>query len=149
IPRASSWKLRADPNPWDVQMAFDGNLATRWRSWEALSPGMFLEVDFGRPEVVDGVRLECALGQYDMRMKLEGRTESGQWKTLDADPQQVVVDGPPGLRRLAVAAILARDVRWVMLKDSDYGSEDLLKKTLEWGITPVADRNGDRLYRLY
>jgi len=149
IPRAPSWKLRADPNPWDVQMAFDGNLATRWRSWEALSPGMFLEVDFGRPEVVDGVRLECAVGQYDMRMKLEGRTEAGQWKTLDANPRQIEVEAPPGLRRSAVAAMLARDVRWVMLKDSDYGSEDLLKKTLEWGIPPVADRNGDRLYKLY
>jgi hypothetical protein len=149
IRRTAAWKLRAAPNPWDVEMAFDGNLATRWRSWEALSPGMFLEAGFGRPEVVDNVLLECAFGQYDMRMKLEGRTEAGQWKTLDTNPRQMVVDDPQGLRRAAVAAILARDVKWVMLNDSDFGSEDLLKKTAEWGITPVADRNGARLYKLY
>ncbi len=149
VSRASSWKLRAHPNPWDVQMAFDGNLATRWRSWEALWPGMYLEVDFGKPEVVGGVRLECALGQYDMRMRLEGRTEAGQWKTLDDNPRQILVDSPPGLRRAAVEAILARDVKWVMLNDFDFGSEDLLKKTPEWGITAVADRGGARLYRLY
>ena len=149
VPRGSSWRLRADPNPWDVQMAFDGNPSTRWRSWEALKPGMRLEVDFGGPLVVDGVRLEYAFGQYDARMTLEGRTEAGQWRTLDAEPQQVVGADPPGLRREAVAAMLALDVRWIMLNDSDFGSEDLRNKILEWGITAVADRNGARLYKLY
>ncbi|MCC7176033.1 MAG: glycosyltransferase family 39 protein [Bryobacterales bacterium] len=149
VRRPASWKLRAKPNPWDVEMAFDGNLATRWRSWWTLFPGMFLEVDFGRSEILDGVRLDCALGQYDMRMRLEGRTPLGEWKTLDADPRQIVAEDPPGLRRRAVAAILGRRVQWVMLNDSDFGSEDLLKKTAEWGIKPVADRNGARLYRLY
>ncbi len=48
-----------------------------------------------------------------------------------------------------MAAILARGVQWVMLNDSDFGAEDLKKKTEEWGITLVAERNQARLYRLY
>ncbi len=149
VKRTTSWKLQAHPNPWDAEMAFDRNLATRWRSWWTLFPGMFLEADFGKPEMADTVRLECALGQYEMRMKLEGRTEAGVWKTLAAQPQNVVVDDPPGLRRAAVAAILARRVQWVLLNDSDYGAEDLKTKTSEWGITLVAARGPACLYRLY
>jgi hypothetical protein len=43
-------RVRANPNPWDVQMAFDNSPATRWRSWRKIEPGMFIETDFGRPE---------------------------------------------------------------------------------------------------
>jgi hypothetical protein len=149
VARTAAWQLRSRPNPWDVEMAFDRNLATRWRSWQTLFPGMFLEADFGKTETADTVRLECALGQYDMRMRLEGRTESGAWRTLDDKPRQVVVDDPPGLRRAAVAAIRARGVKWIMLSDSDIGAEDLRDKAAEWGITQVADRMSNRLYRLY
>ncbi len=149
VRRTSAWKLQARPNPWDVEMAFDRNLATRWRSWQSLFPGMFVEADFGKPEPADAVRLECALGQDGVRLKLEGRTEAGEWKTLGAQPENVVVDDPPGLRRAAVAAMLARRVQWILLDDSDYGAEDLKTKTSEWGITCVADRGAARLYRLY
>ena len=147
--RTSAWKLQARPNPWDAGMAFDRNLATRWRSWWALFPGMFLEADYDHPETADSVRLECALGQYEMRLRLEGQAESGEWKTLDAQPRNIVVDDPPGLRRAATAAILARRVQWVLLNDSDYGAEDLKTKTSEWGMTFVAARGPSRLYRLY
>jgi hypothetical protein len=149
VARTSAWRVRAHPNPWDVELAFDRNLATRWRSWRALFPGMFLEVDFGEPRSADGVRLECALGQYEVRLKLEGRSASGEWKTLDAQPENVVVDDPPGLRRAATAAILARGVQWVLLNDPDIGAEDLRTKTSEWGMTFVAARTPARLYRLY
>jgi hypothetical protein len=149
VTRSATWRLQSRPNPWDVEMAFDRNLATRWRSWQTLFPGMFIEVDFGTTQTADTVRLEFALGQYDMRMKLEGRAESGEWRTLDAKPQEIVTDDPPGLRRAAVAAMLARGVKWVMLNDTDFGAEDLRDKTAEWGITPVADRSPARLYRLY
>jgi hypothetical protein len=149
VARTAAWRLLASPNPWDVEMAFDRNLATRWRSWQTLVPGMFLEADFGKMETVDSARIECALGQYDPRMKLEGRTPSGEWKILDAKPQQIVVDDPPGLRRAAVAALLERGVKWVLLDDTDLGAADLRDNAAEWGITPVANRITSRLYKLY
>jgi hypothetical protein len=82
-----------------------------------------------------------------MRMKLEGRADSGGWKLLDAQPQVILADDPPGLGRAAVSAILARGVRWLLINETDIGAQDLRKKAAEWGITEVANR-GSRLYRL-
>jgi hypothetical protein len=148
LPRSPAWKPQAKPNPWDASLALDGNLATRWRSWQSLFPGMYFDVEFARPETVDSVRLECAFGQFDMRMRLEGLTPSGRWEPLDAAQQQIIVPSPPGLRRAAAAAIRARGIRWMVMLESALGSEDLLKKTAEWGITPVGDRGGAHLLRL-
>src|SRR5262249_33077681 len=72
LPRAPDWKLRARPSPWDVQMAFDNSPVTRWRSWQTIEPGMYLNVEFPRPELSDSVLLECAHDQYKIRLKLEG-----------------------------------------------------------------------------
>src|SRR5947209_10191423 len=47
LPRAPQWRLTARPNPWDVQLAFDNDPVTRWRTWERAMPGMRIEVDFG------------------------------------------------------------------------------------------------------
>jgi hypothetical protein len=149
VKRTPSWKLEAYPNPWDAEMAFDRNAATRWRSWEGLFPGMYFTADFGSTQVVDSVRLLCAAGQYDMRMRVDGQLESGRWVILNSTPEQSMVDDPPALRRDAVAAIRARGVQWVLIYDSDYGAEDLKNKSREWGVTFVGERHGGRLYRLY
>ncbi len=149
VGRRPGWRLHAKPNPWDAGMAFDANPATRWRSWQSLFPGMYLGTEIDPPQTADAVRLEFAFGQYDMRMRLEELTGPGQWRPLEAVQTPVEVPSPEGLRRAATAAILARDVRWVMLNEFDFGSEDLIKKAAEWGMTPVADRGGAHLFRLY
>ena len=39
LPRQLDWRLQAWPNPWEVQLAFDNSLATRWQSGETACPG--------------------------------------------------------------------------------------------------------------
>jgi 4-amino-4-deoxy-L-arabinose transferase-like glycosyltransferase len=148
VPRSPQWRTHVKPTPWDASLALDGNLATRWRSWQSLFPGMYFGVEFERPETVDAVRLQCAFGQYDMRMRVEGLTETGRWEPLEAGQQQTEEPSPPNLRPAAVAAIRARGIRWILVHESDFGSEDLLKNTAAWGITPIADRAGSYLFRL-
>ncbi len=55
LPRRPEWRLQAWPNPWDVQLAFDNSSATRWRTWEPAKPGMYLEADFSKPQLLDQV----------------------------------------------------------------------------------------------
>jgi hypothetical protein len=147
IRRTPAWRIRAHPNSWEADLAFDRNLATRWRSWQNLFPGMFLEAGFGAPEPVDAVRLEGPRTLHDDQMELEGLTERGQWKKLGGQPERIVVDEPAGVRRAAVAAFLERKVQWFVIDDSDYGADDLKTKTADWGITFVAARNTTRLFR--
>jgi len=122
---------------------------TRWRSWETLRPGMFVEIDFGKDEVVDTVRLECSRDQDKSRVKLEGQTTSGRWKLLAAAPEYVDLPSPLlGLRRAAAEEFKARGVRYILAWDSDYAATDLRTRTATWGITMLAERGGARLYRI-
>jgi hypothetical protein len=148
LPRAPDWKLRATPNPWDVQMAFDNSPVTRWRSWQALYPGMSMSVEFGAPEVSDSVLLECAHDQYKIQLKLEGMDESGKWKTLAAAPEQSDAPERFGFRRAVIDEIKRRGVNYFLTYESDYGETDFRNKSALWGLTLLAEQSGARLYRL-
>ena len=147
LPRAANWKLRARPNPWNVQLAFDNSLVTRWRSFRTLYPGMYVGVEFGSPEISDSVLIECPPDAYKIQLKLEGMDESGKWKELAAAPQ--VSDSPPlfRLRRAAAQELKARGVDYLLVRDSDFGAADFRMKTVVWGATFLGEHGQWRLYR--
>src|SRR5262249_12943351 len=147
VPRAPNWKLRARPNPWDVQLAFDNSPATRWRSWQTLYPGMYLSVEFASREISDSVLLECAHDQYKIRLKLEGRDETGKWKTLADKPEESEGRQQFGLRRAAAEELKARGIDYALIFDFDFGAEDFKTKAKVWGATLLGEHNGARLYR--
>ncbi|MCC6536991.1 MAG: hypothetical protein IT162_05545 [Bryobacterales bacterium] len=140
LPRDPQWRLRAWPNPWNVQDAFDGSPVTRWASWEKLWPGMFIEVDFGRDATID-------------RVTVEGSPETGRSQVhLDFAPELAPVEQeaprPLGLRREAVEVLRARGVTHVLIADTDFGHEDYHARRDEWGLVELGERNGVRLYAL-
>jgi hypothetical protein len=147
LPRVQDWKLRAKPNPWDVQLAFDNSPVTRWRSWQTLYPGMSLGVEFGGPQVSDSVLLECGHDQYKIRLKLEGMDESGKWKTLAEKPEESDAQQQLGLRGASVQELKARGVDYLLMYDFDFGAEDFKTKYRVWGATLIGEHNGARLYR--
>ena len=148
VPRTPDWKLRAKPNPWDVQSAFDNSPVTRWRSWQTLYPGMYVGVEFKSPEISDSVLLECGHDQYKIRLKLEGMDESGKWKTLAEKPEESEGQMQLGLRGAAVQEVKARGVDYLLIYDFDYRADDFKTKYRVWGMTLLAVHNGARLYRL-
>ncbi len=147
LDRAPQWRLRAQPFPWDVQLAFDNNPVTRWRSWQAASPGMFVEVDLARMETVNSVVLECSPDQTNLKLKLEGQDERGVWRTLSDAP--VVIDaGIAGsLRRGATRELKARGVHYVLVNDENFGADDF-KNSAAWGMVAIGDYGPARLYRI-
>ena len=147
LPRAANWKLRARPNPWNVQLAFDNSLVTRWRSFQTLYAGMYVDVEFGSPEISDSVLIECPPDAYKIQLKLEGMDESGRWKELAAAPQ--ISDSPPlaRLRRAAAQEVKARGVDYLLVQDSDFGAADFRMKTVVWGTTFLGEHGQARLYR--
>jgi hypothetical protein len=146
LPRRAEWRLRAWPNPWDVQMAFDNSPATRWRSWEAASPGMYIDVDFGRSEMVDEVRLERA---WDSKTRVEVQEFSGGgWVKVAENPESVAVDPPVYLRKAATRELLARGVRYMLVDDGNYAARDIRDDPEFWGLKQVASGSGIRIYRV-
>ncbi|MBI4875588.1 MAG: hypothetical protein HY822_13215, partial [Acidobacteria bacterium] len=148
LPRDGRWRLRARPNPWDVQLAFDNSPVTRWRSWQPIAPGMYIESDFGRPEPLGEVRLDCSTDQYKVAMRLEGRDPDGRWRTLGDQPEAAARPPMAGLRPAAMAEFKARGVEYLVVFPGDFGYHDLVARADEWGIELVGDRAGARLYRM-
>jgi hypothetical protein len=148
LPRAAYWRLRARPNPWDVQKAFDNSPVTRWRSGQQLYPGMFVEVDFGRVATLDSVVLECSHDQFKVRLKLERDDAHGHWLPLAAAPEESEAAPPLGLRRAAVEELKAQRVGYLLLYDSDFLASDFRNRTAAWGARLLDERNTGRLYEL-
>ncbi len=146
LPRASDWRLTARPNPWDVQMAFDDSPVTRWRSWQLAEPGMFVEVDFGKPQETDAVVVEAADEGSQTKVKLEGMDANGKWATLAETPQETATRPRFSLRLAASAELKARGIRYVIVEKDDFRSADFRAHTKLWGMTRLADWGDACLY---
>jgi hypothetical protein len=146
--RSPRWRLRAHPNPWDVQMAFDNSPVTPWRARQKVFPGMFIEADFGQPELLDSALIECACDAENLALRLDGRNSKGEWQVVSAQPERSRAGIAPGLRRQATAEIKALGAGYLLIHDSDYFAGDFRNLTSLWGLRLAGERNGARLYSI-
>ena len=150
LPRAREWLLRASSNPWDVQLAFDNSAVTRWTSYEAYRPGMFVEVDFGRREEIDQVAADCTRDQNGMNMRLEYEAAPGEWRTLEE--RATIYDIPPGegMRRAAIQEVERNGMHWLLIHDLEHerGASDFYRYQKLWVIRLIAAEGQYKLYKL-
>ncbi len=148
LAREPAWRLRAWPNPWDVQMAFDNSPATRWRSWETASPGMFIDVDFGKYESVDQVRLETSLDYANLKLQIEAMNPSGQWVKIASEEKTDTIAVPVGIRKWASRELHARGIDYIVMQDTDWGADDMIDDPESWGFKIIARGYGARIYKV-
>lgn len=149
LPRTAGWRLRAWPDPWEVQLAFDNSLATRWRSWEAIRPGDYLDVDFGSEETVDEIRLETSSDYFVRDLEVQAMDGNGQWTALAKDPKTDAVDRSHYSMRLAATYELkARGIHYLLIGDDYVGSDDLADDPAAWGLELAGAGYGIRIYRV-
>jgi len=148
LDRAPEWRLRATPNPWDVQLAFDNSPVTRWRSWQAIEPGMTLQVNFGRDQEVDSVAIEASDDQPNVRLRLHGMSPDGTWSVLSESPQLAGAPVPARLRRYATEELKLRGISYLLIHEQDHGASDLQEKPAAWGVTLIDKAMNAALYRL-
>ena len=144
--RDPSWRLTAKPNPWDVQLAFDNSPVTRWRSWETARAGMYVEIDFGKPQPVDSVRIETQVEWGEGGMRVDGLDGSGQWTTLADRGDRKELHIQVNLRLAATRELKARGIRYLLIGLDDLGSEDFHQRAAFWGIKFLAEAGNQRLY---
>ncbi len=147
IARDPAWRLTARPNPWEVQLAFDNSLATRWRSWQPAEPGMYLQVDFGRMQNVDTVVVETSGDNAATKMEVNGLGGPDRsWVTLAANPEESLRQIRASLRQAATAELKARGIRYVLVADDDAGAADFRMYAHFWGMKRVGEWREARLY---
>ena len=141
LPRAPEWRLRAHPNPWDVQMAFDNSPVTRWRSWQVAEPGMFIQVDFGEAQKLDAVVVESSDEGYQTKIKLEGLDAQDKWATILEQPVETSHPTRVNLRRAASAELKARGIHYMLVENGDFRSEDFQIYAGLWGMKCIGQWN--------
>jgi hypothetical protein len=147
IPPAPDWRLNAAPFPWDVGLAFDNNAATRWRSWQTLRPRMHVDVDFETPVDLDRVEIHCSHDQPASDLQLE--TCDGS--SCTAIPARLLKkDDPPAsdLRRVAAQTVKERGIDYLLIDEHSWAAADMRKDPARWGLDFIAERAGNRLYRI-
>jgi hypothetical protein len=148
LPRQPGWRLQAWPNPWDVQLAFDNSPATRWRSWEPAKPGMYLETDFAEPQAIDRVTVETCPDDHGTQTEVQVLDDHGSWRQVGGRATEESVPMNGNIRKAAIYELRARNVNYLLIRDTDYGAEDLRDDPESWGLEEIAVGYGARLYRV-
>lgn len=148
LTRDAGWRLSARPNPWDVQMAFDNTPVTRWRSWQIAEPGMYVEVDFGRPQSLDAVAVETSNDALETKVRLDGMDEAGKWTAILLEPSETRAVPKVNLRLAAISELKLRGVRYMLISKDDIGAEDYRRYSSLWGLRCVGEAGWCRLYYL-
>ncbi len=146
------WLLRARPNPWGAGLAVDGNLATRWRSWQPLYPGMRYQVDLPRPVRLTALELHTSADHPQARLELEGRDPSGRWLGLDSrERRSPLYPSRQEMKRLATRALKWQGIDYLVTDIRPRGGPNLIapdidKDPLAWGLRELWFEGPIRLY---
>jgi hypothetical protein len=147
--REPQWRLTAQPNPWEIQAAFDNHPLTRWQSWEQLRPDMYVEVDFGEFKTVDRVVMDTTTDFWKAQFALESQGQKDwPWQPIPCAPSQKRIRKPDGVRRLATAELKWRGVEYLLIRDEDLVATDMHRDPAAWGVAQLAEKGQWRLYKI-
>lgn len=145
------WELRAKPGPWEVPAAFDDNVVTRWRTWVPMLPGMFVEADFDRPQLLTSVLMITHTPVYQVPFEIDAQGTDGKWFSLSRRPR--IVERPhEDLRRWAAQGIRSAGYRYILAPDTKDGNgvlgRDMLARQVDWGLETAGKVGNIYLFRV-
>jgi hypothetical protein len=145
------WQLSGWPNPWEAPVAFDDNFASRWRSWEPMRPGMFIEVQLDRPQLVTSVSLSSHSPVYNVPVEFYGLAMDNTWKGLSANPARITRP-KEDLRRAAIRYLKRSGIGYILAPASTSGvwqlGKILVEQHREWGLEDVGQCGPVHLLRI-
>jgi|HubBroStandDraft_1064217.scaffolds.fasta_scaffold06826_2 4-amino-4-deoxy-L-arabinose transferase-like glycosyltransferase len=144
------WELFAWPNVWELPLAFDENRATRWRTWEPVQAGMYVEADFGGALTLSGATMISPTLSGPLPYEFYGRERDG-WHLLTNRP--VATQKPLGdVRISATRAIRGAGFSYILVYNSNEGNGVLgaamLGHQVEWGLEKQAELGPVLLFRI-
>ena len=146
------WTIGGWPNRWEGPLAFDGNLATRWRTWETVRAGMYLDLrtrQSAAPHV--GGSGDPHPGLSSVRWKSTASTGKGQWHLLSNTPQ-AIPRPPKDIRLEAARAVKRAGFRYLLVPTGKGGNAPIgnviFGREAEWGMECVGDAGRFYLLRM-
>jgi hypothetical protein len=149
-PGNPQWELQAWPNVWELPLAFDENWATRWRTWEPVRAGMYVEVDFGGTMALSGASMAMPAEGCGMPFEFYGRTGGG-WHLLTS--RTVVTPRPLGNVRMSATAAIRRAGYSYILADKGTAGNGVVGAAMaghegEWGLEKAVELGPVMLFRI-
>jgi hypothetical protein len=145
------WTLGGWPNRWEAPLAFDGNLATRWRTWETVRAGMYLDVELGNPQRLTAAVLVTHTAAFRVPLEVHGLDVRGQWHLLSNSPE-ATPRPPQDLRLEASRAIKRAGFRYLLVPTGVGGNAPignvLVGHEAEWGMELAGEAGGFYLFRV-
>jgi hypothetical protein len=144
------WQLRAWPNEEELPLAFDGNWATRWRTWEPVRAGMYVEADFDAAQALSGAVMTSPTAFHPLPFEFYGLERDG-WHLLTNRP--LVTPRPLGdVRMSATRAVLGAGFRYILAERGNAGNGFLgaavLGHEADWGMEKAGEFGQVALYRI-
>jgi hypothetical protein len=148
FPRNHAWRIKAAPNPWEVQLAFDNCAITKWMTWQPARPGDFVETDLGQPLEVAAVGVEAPPDHAKPALRVEAEMRPGVWKTLSSEARLLSTEPVINSRLTATNDLERFGVTHLAIANDDFIAQDLYLNQKAWGIAVVGEVSGSRLYKL-
>jgi hypothetical protein len=108
---------------------------------------MWVELDFGSEQTVDGVRMESPLDCTLRVVRLEAAGEAGEWQTVSAGARIDAVESSSFMGKAAMRELKARGFDYLFVRNSEPGWAEILENPEAWGLTALGDAGNGRLYR--
>ena len=145
------WSLAGWPNRWEAPLAFDGNLATRWRTWQTVRAGMYFEVDLAHPQLLTSAVLVSHTPVYRVPLEIYGQDEKGAWRVLSKAPQ-AIRRARQDLRLDAARALRKAGFRCLLAPTGSGGNAPIgnaiVGKEAEWGLEAAGYAGDFHLYHV-
>ena len=143
------WTLDAWPNSWEAPLGLDQNLVSRWRTWQAARPGMFFELDFGRPETLSAINVVGRSAENEPRLEIYGQRADGMWVRF---PAPRTVRPAINLRRSAVKMVRRAGIRYILAPAGKGGGGpiglSMANQPGDWGVQIAAYLDNMYLFKI-
>ncbi|MBS1856652.1 MAG: hypothetical protein JST11_14885 [Acidobacteria bacterium] len=151
VASSPQWTFSGRPNPWEGPLAFDGNLATRWRTWEPVRAGMTFVVNFGHAQRITSAVLVTHTPVFRVSLEVWGLAPKGGWRLLTKDVP-AIPRAPQDLRLDAARALRAAGFRYLLVATGEGGNAPIgnviVGHEAEWGMERAADAGRYYLLRI-
>ena len=145
------WTFSAWPNPWETPLAFDGNLATRWRTWETVRAGMYLDLELGNPQRLTAAVLVTHTPAFGVPLEIHGLDLKGQWHLL-CDTPRAIPRPPQDIRLEASRALKRAGFRFLLVPTGKDGNAPIgnmmVGREAEWGMERAGEAGRFYLLRV-
>ena len=145
------WSVAAWPNRWEGPLAFDGNLATRWRPWEPVRAGMYLEIDLDHAQLLSRAVVFTHTPAHQASIEFFGQSTGGHWHLLSNTPAAETLPWQD-LRLEATRALRRAGYRYLLAATGSGGNAPignmLVGHEPEWGLERAGEAGRYHLFHV-